>query len=882
MSTIPTEFQEALRELYMKRDGSDADFLSESPVLLSALPQIMRDLGENYSLVRPLGRGGAGLVVELYDSRLDVQRALKLPRPRAGEIFESVKNEIGHLRTLRHEHLIAIYAAGEVSVPEFPTAYPYFVMDYIAGAKELDDFLRGRVEGLTNARQLQSVTSWLATTLWKVSEAVRFLHDHDTLHFDIKPANILVTPNGRPLLSDLGFAKKKSTDPRPVVVGFTLFYSHPELREAYEHMTDQNRVRRQRPPAEFRNAWDLYALGRTFLHLLSIIAQHYSDAVMYDYVFSYLHLMACRLLDGRNLSREDVERIQQEQIARGQQVSIYFETWLNLHAADFGQLKYELATSVARDFAKLQDPYYFLPAIPELNPHYPHRVQVSIGAPSPFSPRIKKLIEHPVFLRLRTVKQLGLADAVYPGCTHTRFEHSLGAFRNCCLYIQALQNDSYNPVFRQLTDEEDLSAVLLAALLHDLGQYPLAHDLEEAASGVTLRSGRQWKNVFRHETLSTEWLRNPTRDADGDTIATIINDKDWGWATSLERVAELIEDEPGDALPLHKRSLKVRLLQSLISGPLDVDKLDYLTRDSERAELPYARMIDAERLTRSLTVVVTRDDKDRTVLTLGAYEKGQSAAEAMTFVRYQLYQSLYWHHTVRAIRPMLREVLRHLERGSGKGKRPLDAAFRALLGVTGTPAHLTVEAILAFFAEHASDVGKELVAMIVARRPYKRLLTVHNAPGADGDDFLQRFRNAHSKPRFDELLQSEIRERFDQYQVGIQGPQPSALAPQSVASAQAELHKPGRILTDCPSPRTGSKERLRFALEPKRRLQNYSSGVAVAERVSEVWQQVSTRLMAIASKGRVYCHPILRDPLMAALGPEGVRDALETVIGKVE
>ena len=84
---------------------------------------------------------------------------------------------------------------------------------------------------------------------------------------------------------------------------------------------------------------------------------------MYDYVFSYLHLMACRLLDGRNLSREDVERIQQEQIARGQQLSIYFETWLNLNTGDFGQLKYESATSVARDFAKLQDPYYFLPAI---------------------------------------------------------------------------------------------------------------------------------------------------------------------------------------------------------------------------------------------------------------------------------------------------------------------------------------------------------------------------------------------------------------------------------------------------------------------------------------------------------------------------------------
>ena len=880
--SMGSEFESELRNLYIRKDGSPVDFDSEGPIILSALPAILEDLGENYSIVRPLGRGGAGLVVGLHDSRLNVARALKLPRPRPGEVFESVKNEIGHLRTLRHENLIAIYAAGEVSVPTFAAPYPYFVMDYIEGAQDLDEFLRGHVAALAHARQLTTLTNWLATTLARVAEAVQFLHEHETLHFDIKPANILVTPTGRPLLSDLGFAKKKSADTRPVVVGFTLFYSHPELREAYEHMTDQNRVRRQRPPAEFRYAWDLYALGRTFLHLLSIIAQHYADAVMYDYVFGYLHLMACRLLDGRNLSREEVERIQQEQISRGQQISIYFETWLNLQSSDFAQLKYETADAPVRDFAKLRDAYYFLPAIPELSPHYPHRVQVSIGAPAPFSARVKKLIEHPVFLRLRTVKQLGLADAVYPGCTHTRFEHSLGAFRNCCLYIQALQNDSYNPIFRQLTNEEDLAAVLLAALLHDLGQYPLAHDLEEAASGLTLRSGKHWKSVFRHETLSAEWLTNRTTDADGHTFAEIIRNQEWGWATPPERIAELIDDEPADALPLRKRGLKFRVLQSLINGALDVDKLDYLTRDSDRAELPYGRMIDTERLTRSLTVVVTRDEKDRTVLTLGAYEKGQSAAEAMTFVRYQLYQALYWHHTVRAIRPMLREVLRHLDRTGGKNKKSLDKAFRSLLGVDGAPVPLTVEAVLAFFAEHASDEGKDLIAMIAARRPYKRLLTVHNAPDVSGDDFLQRFRNAHSKPRFDELLQKEIRERFDQFQVGIQGPQPSSLAPHSVAIAQAELLKPGRVLTDCPSPRTGSRERLRFALEPKRRLQNYSSRVAVAERVSEVWQQVSTRLMAIASKGRVYCHPLLRDPLMAALGPEGARDALETVITKVE
>ncbi len=96
------------------------------------------------------------------------------------------------------------------------------------------------------------------------------------------------------------------------------------------------------------------------------------------------------------------------------------------------------------------------------------------------------------------------------------------------------------------------------------------------------------------------------------------------------------------------------------------------------------------------------------------------------------------------------------------------------------------------------------------------------------------------------------------------------------------LQKPDRILCDCPNPPYGTKEKLRFLPEPERLQRNYLTRVEVGERVSEVWQQVYFKLMGIASKGRVYCDPLIRDTLMAALGPEAIRDTLREVVEEVE
>src|SRR5262249_44403470 len=118
--------------------------------------------------------------------------------------------------------------------------------------------------------------------------------------------------------------------------------------------------------------------------------------------------------------------------------------------------------------------------IPELNLYVQDSIQVSTFSVTPYTRRVQALLSHPTVMRLGSFSQLGLLNLVYPTATHNRLEHSLGTFSVLCRYILALYNDPLNPLFRQLMDESDLRAALLSALLHDVGQYPLAHDLEEA------------------------------------------------------------------------------------------------------------------------------------------------------------------------------------------------------------------------------------------------------------------------------------------------------------------------------------------------------------------------------------------------------------------
>lgn len=231
----------------------------------------------------------------------------------------------------------------------------------------------------------------------------------------------------------------------------------------------------------------------------------------------------------------------------------------------------------------------------------------------------RRLIDTAVFQRLRYVRQLGLAHLVYPGATHTRFEHALGAYHLARRTIAVL-DDRHE--LDHAADATERGVVIAAALLHDVGHHPFSHALEEI--------GAQ-----HHEEAARPLI---TKGAIADELRASIA------PNAPERVYALIRGQ--SASPL----------QGLISGSLDLDKIEYLKRDAFMCGVPYGE-IDVDRLINALTVIqpITQSASART--TIGVLEKGLSALESLLFAKYQMYRNVYWHHAVRSATAMYKRLV---------------------------------------------------------------------------------------------------------------------------------------------------------------------------------------------------------------------------------
>lgn len=282
-----------------------------------------------------------------------------------------------------------------------------------------------------------------------------------------------------------------------------------------------------------------------------------------------------------------------------------------------------------------------------------------------------RLADTPVVQRLRYVRQLGLAHLVYPGATHSRFEHALGAFHLANRTLARL--DDAGMLDRIAPDEPEVVAA--AALLHDIGHYPFSHALEEIG-------------VLHHEAVAEPMIT-------GGVVADILRN-------------EIADDAP-DRICALMRGQSDSPLQGLISGSLDLDKTDYLKRDALMCGVPYGE-IDVDRLLHALVVV---DDPHVGHATIGVLEKALSALESLLFAKYQMYRNVYWHHAVRSPTAMY--------------KRMVDDALRAgALEPSELVAH-TDEGLLHALRERAPSA---LLEAILSRRLYKRAM---ECPAAELD-----------------------------------------------------------------------------------------------------------------------------------------------------
>lgn len=227
-----------------------------------------------------------------------------------------------------------------------------------------------------------------------------------------------------------------------------------------------------------------------------------------------------------------------------------------------------------------------------------------ISVPDEF---IFDLIEHPFFQRLRRIKQLGMTHMVYPGALHTRFHHAIGAMHLMTQAIQVIRRKEH-----EITPDEE-RAVLVAILLHDIGHGPFSHALEYDIV----------KNVS-HEQISYYFIEALKRDFPENS-------------DDLER-----------ALMIFSNKYHKRFLYQLVSSQLDMDRLDYLTRDSFFTGVSEG-IVGTERIIEMLNV-----HNDQLVID----EKGIYSIEKFLVARRVMYWQVYLHKTVVSGEFMLINILR--------------------------------------------------------------------------------------------------------------------------------------------------------------------------------------------------------------------------------
>ncbi len=262
-----------------------------------------------------------------------------------------------------------------------------------------------------------------------------------------------------------------------------------------------------------------------------------------------------------------------------------------------------------------------LSQIPELraldNP--PHLVRIPDQLDVPLTPRAMRIIDTAEFRRLADISQLGLVALVYPGATHSRMEHSLGAYRMALLFLRKLAGQED---FSAICDRRTAEVFLVATLLHDIGHWPFCHPVEDLAL----------ENFPTHEQQASEWMQRP------GLKKLLRND----WGLEPDDVMRLLVKRPASAAE--------QIACSMLSGPVDVDKMDYLSRDSLHAGVPYGRNFDPLRLIGSLCL-------DRAGQRLAISGKGKTAAEMMVFSRYVMFSEVYWHHAVRSATAMFQRAV---------------------------------------------------------------------------------------------------------------------------------------------------------------------------------------------------------------------------------
>ena len=320
-------------------------------------------------------------------------------------------------------------------------------------------------------------------------------------------------------------------------------------------------------------------------------------------------------------------------------------------------------------------------------------------------PEILQIIEHPWFQRLKNIKQMGMAHLVYPGAVHTRFHHSLGA---CHLMGRALEELKQKGIH---LDKQDCLAARIAILLHDVGHGPFSHALEHSlVEGIS------------HEAISMMMMKKLNKEMNGKLT---------------------------EAIQIFDHAYPKKFLHQLVSSQLDVDRMDYLNRDSFYSGVSEG-IISHDRILQMLTVINNE---------LMVEEKGVHSVEKFIIARRLMYWQVYLHKTVLGAEMLLVNILKRAKQLSENGENlfttpplkhflynrfkkkdfetePTHLAFYAMLD------DADISTAIKVWQSHDDKVLSTLCKMMVQRKLYKTVLSSQHLDVLRGEK-LEQFQKQH-------------------------------------------------------------------------------------------------------------------------------------------
>jgi len=611
------------------------------------------EYGSLYQIIDCIAVAGSRIVLKIMKiKQTEEVFVLKIPRPFKDAIELAGKDyEITH--DLYYPNLVRIYQLKSLkivrkdkSIYEIPTT----IEEYIPGGKTLRKWIHTKLNSIENEPEMVNFIKNLTLLLSQIIDGLLYLHQNNIYHLDIKPDNILIDSGPTVKIVDFGSSKRRvynigyydeKTDSK---IGYTWKYALPKLRKNIIRMSSQNAAINLDEYEYSYARIDYYELGRTIEEIVYHIQQKrldlqkelfskslYNKFQEIKYKEEYLLLIAMRL-KGLDAYEDNDEY---KGLASNFSKSILNSIKYSTHWGGLDECKNDLLRINLEDIAEYA---------PEWNENINQTIRMG-HLDVPFTSRIRRIYNHPALSRLAKISQLGLVTYVYPSARHSRLEHSMGSYAYGCRYLESLWKQKEDPFFRCITTPDEIMAASLAVLFHDLGQYPLGHDIEDALPSI-LNHHKQTIPIYEHD-WEIDKIKFPS-------LKSIV-EEEWG----LD-VANLIKKY------IQKPTLNDRIddpkwgiFWDILSGTIDVDKLDYVQRDSINLGIEYGVGIEVDRLINSIVIIKRAEQyKQMPSISLGVTDKGILPARTLITAREHLFERVYWHKTIRSFKAMLSTALK--------------------------------------------------------------------------------------------------------------------------------------------------------------------------------------------------------------------------------